>query len=390
MTRVVLMEIEEIDKKYDKQPVVDLTMDDIVAAGNTDYQLLTFSWALLDVCNYKCSYCSAKEFNQHTFINNNNLRTVWRRVLKTLSLNSIGIPFTVELLGGEPTLHPDVHDIVTGLCKIDRCVQVEITTNLSKPVKFFEKFNRPETSKVDVIASYHPEYYTPKFFEKVVEINDLEHITITPLINLFHEKKYWSSTLKLIDDFKVAGVNVACNLLYSYAGNDFAPAYTDEFWEIFEPIMKQSLVNEQQAVRSDHERLFLNEDGINKFFNKELTGSSPGFPETHRDIFENLDEPTVLARSRWIRLDENVYRSCRCDLMLSDVDIYKNKLYQFKGWKCRPLMWEIQMDGTIVNHCTEEPIPVHKINKKNLTACIECPLTYCDCNTKYQYVKQKQ
>jgi len=384
------MDIEDIDKHYDKIPAMDLTMEHVVAAGNTDYQLLTFSWPLLDVCNYKCSYCSAKEFNQHTFFKQKNLKEVWKRVLKTLSLNSIGLPFTVELLGGEPTLHPDIIDIVKGLSNIDRCIQIEITTNLSKSIEFFKQLDKAETSKVDIIASYHPEYYTEEFFNKVVEINKFEHITITPLINLFHEKKYWDSTLNLIDKFKKANVNIACNLLYSYAGNDFAPDYTQEFWDIFEPIMRQSLIDERQSVRDSHERILLNDEGVNKYFDSELTGSTPGFLQTHREVFDSKDEPIVLARSRWIRLDENVYRSCRCDLMLSDVDIYKNKLYQFKGWKCRPLMWEIQMDGTIVNHCTEEPIPVYKMNKSNLTACIDCPLTYCDCNTKYQYVKKKQ
>ena len=132
---------------------------------------------------------------------------------------------------------------------------------------------------------------------------------------------------------------------------------------------------------------------LTKYFGSDLEGSSKGFVQTHRQAIkrerEKSDESVVVSRSRWMRLDENVYRSCRCDLMVSDADIYKNKLYEFKGWKCRPLMWEIEMDGTIIHHCTHERIPIHKINKKNLTACIECPLTYCDCNTKYQYVKQK-
>ena len=387
-----LEDIENLDKKYDKIPMVDLTMDDIVAAGNVDYQLLTFSWALIDVCNYQCSYCSAEAFNQHTFFKQKNLISVWKNVVKALSLNSIQIPFTVELLGGEPTLHPNMPELVRSLCDIDRCVQVEITTNLSKPLSYFKQFDVPETSKVDIIASYHPEYYTEAFFEKVVELNKCEHITIVPLINLLHEEKTWDQTLDLIDRFKANGVNVSLNLLYAFPGNDFAPSYTKEFWDIFEPLMKESLIDERDVNRKTHAEEVLTKEKVEKFFGEDLTGPPKGFTSTHREAIDRekdeSDEPIIFSRSRWMRLDENTYRSCRCDLMISDIDIYKNKLYEFKGWKCRPLMWEINMDGSIVNHCTQELIPIHKMNKDNLAACIECPLTYCDCNTKYQYVKQ--
>ena len=68
---------------------MSICMDDIVAAGNPDYELLTFSWNLIDVCQYECSYCSAIHFNQHTFFKSPESRNAWKNVIKKLSLKSI-------------------------------------------------------------------------------------------------------------------------------------------------------------------------------------------------------------------------------------------------------------------------------------------------------------
>lgn len=360
--------------------------DDITAAGNTNYKLLTFSWDIIDVCNYNCSYCSAKSFNKHTFKKIKDKKVIWQNVVKTLSLKKIKTPFTVELLGGEPTLHPDIYEIVKQLCSIKNCIQVEITTNLSKSVDFFKQFDKQETNKVDIIASYHPEYFTSKFVDKIIELDKCKHLTITPLINLFHEKKYWQPTLDLTNTFKKYKINFAGNLLHQFEGNDFIPEYTQEFWDIFEPIFFNKPLNESVNISESNE---LTDENIDKFFNEKLLNYNDNFLINHRKLIkeEKLknNNSVIINRARWFRGNDNSTTK-----LLTDADIYKNKFYEYTGWDCRPLMWKINMNGTIENSCTGKMIPLINVNNDKLTSCVTCPVKYCDCNTKYQYVKRKK
>lgn len=362
--------------------------DTITAAGNTNYKLLTFSWDIIDVCNYKCSYCSAKAFNKHTFKKIKDKKATWQNVIKILSLKKIKIPFTVELLGGEPTLHPDIFEIVKELCAIDNCIQVEITTNLSKSIKFFKQFDTPETDKVDIVASYHPEYFTPKFIDKLIEIDKCKHLTITPLINLFHEKEYWQATLDLVDTLKNNKINFAGNLLYEFEGNDFTPKYTKEFWDIFEPIFYNNPLDESIHIEESNE---LTNDNIDKYFNEKLVNYNEKFLINHRKLIKQEryknNNSVIINRARLFRGNIN---NKSVNKTLTDADIYKHKLYQYEGWDCRPLMWKINMNGTIQNSCTGKLIQLMDIDNNNLTSCVTCPLKYCDCNTKYQYVKRKK
>jgi organic radical activating enzyme len=360
----------------------NISINDINSAGNPDYELLTFAWDLIDVCQYKCTYCSAVNFNQHTFSKNKNLLTAWKNVIKTLSLSQIGLPFTVELLGGEPSLHPDIIDIITALCGIERCIQVELTTNLAKPISFFERFDTVKTNKLDVIASYHPEYYTDKFCEKIIEMKDFDHIFICPLINLPDEKKYWKQTIDLIERLIDNNVSISLNLLYNYEGMSWYPGYTDEFWETFSPWIHRDVIDDSTHLVEPGSSI-LSDDRVMKGFNNKMTGVN-SHNWTNRKLIEHTskEHPIIANRGRWFNINGK-------SSMLTDSLIYKNILYKYKGWNCRPLLWNINMDGSIENHCTRKMLPIQKVNQTNLTACVSCPLEDCDCNTKFQYIKTR-
>lgn len=356
-----------------------LDMDSITAAGNLDYNIVTFSWDLLDVCNYKCSYCSAKEFNKHTFIKNKLYLNAWKQVIKLLGMYRLHTSFTLELLGGEPSLHPDIVEIIKRACDIKNCRQVELTTNLSKPESFFRRLDNHDNSKLDIVASYHPEYYKETFFNKIINLQSCDYITVTPLINLSPEKSTWSRTVDIIQKFIDSGVSVGCNLLHEFPGNDFKPVYTDEFWDIFEPLIKKYEVDEGDGLPK---RESLTPAVVSEHLASPMTEQSPLFLSTHRDITKHKDQAGIITRSRWFNISGKATR-------LNDVDIYKHKLYHYKGWSCRQLMWKIKMDGTIVNSCTDEILSPVQLTKPNLTACVTCPLEVCDCNTKYQYIKKR-
>lgn len=323
----------------------------ISAAGIKEYNMITFSWDLLDACQYKCTYCSAVSFNQHTFFKDTNNRNIWKTVVKRLSLKSIDMPFNVELLGGEPSLHPDIVQLIESLCAIEKCIQVELTSNIAKPISFFKKLDTEKCSKLDIVASYHPEYFTRNYIDKIIEISQFKYIKILPLINLPDDKKYWEQTATLIQELLRSNVSISLNLLFNYHGMDWYPGYTQEFWDYF----KEWIVPPIDVDVNDW---------------------------TNRTLLSKFDKPIIANRGR-------VFYNKDGRIVLKDADIYQNKLFQYKGWKCRPLMWKINMDGTIVNHCTNELVSHTGLNKNNLSKIITCPLDCCDCNTKYQYYKHK-
>ena len=127
------------------------------------------------------------------------------------------LPFSVEILGGEPTLHPDIIDIVDKLCVIDNCVQVDLITNLAKPLSFYLKFDKQSNEKLAIEASYHPEYSGEQYIQKVIELNKCEWIAVCPNINLPDEKEHWEKTKSLIDRFIDNDVNIGLNFLQEVA-----------------------------------------------------------------------------------------------------------------------------------------------------------------------------
>lgn len=336
-----------------------MNMDDVISAGNPDYKLLTFSWDLIDVCQYNCSYCSAMNFNVKTFLRKPELKTAWVDVIKKLKIKSINMPFAIEILGGEPTLHADIHNIIQELCDIDNCVQIDLITNLAKPVNFYKKFDTIEMSKLAIEASYHPEYDVDGYKHKVIELNKCENISIYPNINLPTDKNLWNTTLQLIRYFNDNNVEIGLNFLQDVKSGEvgsWKSVYPEEFWNVFaEYITPTSYTRAESSIGTDKERAME--------FLKEHAGS------TTIDIPYNFKDGTTK------RLSEGL--------------INRHDLRRFKNWDCQALMYHIDMAGNITHHCTGDHVPVYKMTKKNLTCSVKCPLDRCDCDTKFLYVKTR-
>ena len=301
-------------------------MDDVKHAGDPNCKLVTFSWDLVDVCNYRCSYCSAEHFLKKQ-IDTTKLQS-YKQVVKQLSLNRIP-KFNVELLGGEPTLHPDLLEIVKGLNSIKNCLKIELVTNFSRSLDYYQQFDVPECSKLQITPSYHPEYFKTSFVDKCVVIRDAKHITICPNINLSDNEDYWAGTLELINTLKTQKVLFGLNFLIPTKAG-WSPVYTEKFFETFKLVITE---NPKSITR-----------GIPYNINGKITS-------------------------------------------LNEYDIQKHGLRFFKGFRCTPLMWYIKTDGRIVNHCTHTPlVPLGN----NIDEQVICDIgTGCCCDIKYSYFKTR-
>ena len=96
---------------------IDLSLKDSI-----DYSLFGFAWVeITNICNFKCIHCYGSfEANNHGILSIKEILHIFKE------LKSIGIK-NIQLIGGEPLLHPDIIDILKYSKKYFN--KVEIFTN---------------------------------------------------------------------------------------------------------------------------------------------------------------------------------------------------------------------------------------------------------------------
>ena len=300
-------------------------MSNVVHCGNPEYKMVHFSWFFTDWCNYNCSYCSAARKMSDSF---SKQTSPARYKMALAKLKMVTVPFKVEFLGGEPTLHPNMFDVVGELCAMENCKDIEIITNLSRSVAYFEKMNAPEYKGTRILASYHPEYFSQQFIDKSIALSKMEHLSYMVNINLSDQPADWPVIINLIETLAANNVMYGFNFLNSTPS--WQANYTPEFFDTFAPYL-----NGRQ--RDNHSYTFA--DGTTKLF--------------------------------------------------SESQIIEQRLDRFKGYSCTPLMYDIDIDGTIRNLCTRRVIPI-TMPATELIKNEICPLDHCSCDIMYNFYKEKQ
>ena len=109
---------------------------------------LDLNLMLLTQCNQECSYCvfhcSPKK---HEFVSDDVLNALAKKIVEYKK------PVDLTLLGGEPTLHPRLKEIVDRYATLPNVSSITIHTNGRKSLKGI--INK----KLTLIFSVHPEYY---------------------------------------------------------------------------------------------------------------------------------------------------------------------------------------------------------------------------------------
>jgi MoaA/NifB/PqqE/SkfB family radical SAM enzyme len=302
----------------------------IQCAGHKDYKILTFSWFLTQVCQYRCDYCSVLNTLPLVKSADNRYIKSYKSVLSLLRYPTLD-NFKIELQGGEPTMHPEIFSIIESLNSNRRCIFLEVITNLVKPLTFYDKFDSKKYNKLLFTTSYHPQYHEKcSYVEKIVHLSKYDHIKVEPNINISDKKEYWEDTIdvfeKLIDNNITYGVN------FLFKVDHYDPTYTDEVHTTFKKYIDMS-------------------------FNRDSEGNDIPY------VYENTQEKY------------NTYF------------IHNNNLDKFYGYKCTPKYWVINFDGTVTNSCTGEPFD---INRKTFKDEIRCPVkTGCGEVEKLLYYKYK-
>ena len=281
----------------------------IIKAGIKNFNIKTFSWHLVDVCSQACLYCNegfgSDEFRpKSTFFKDKNQSQSYKSVLNRLKLKSLG-KFEVDLLGGEPTLHSNLFDIIENLNLIDNCIEISLITNLKKKFSYYEKFNNKKYNKLLLCPSIHMDYYNDELLDKLIKLSKLKHFKLIPIIMIHDNKKYYNIIKKLLDVLTRENIEFTVTFLFNSFG--YIVNYDDKFL-----------------------------DEMNVYANK----------DHNRYIFETDTGEKV---------------------NLNTHSVYNKKLTNFKGWKCTPLRYKINHFGGIFNACSNKPLPL--IGKSECIEC---------------------
>lgn len=295
----------------------------VIRAGNPEYSLFHFEWILVNWCNYKCTYCSSAHFMTDQWQKDQSAANYKLTLARLKKFNS---PFHIELYGGEPSLHPNINEIIDELAVIDNCELIEIITNLAKPLHFWQSI---PASKVSICASYHPEFTDKLFIDKVRQLNDTHYIRTT--VNLIDNPVHWPATLDFINQLTDLGIDY--NLHYLNNTDSWQSNYSEEFFKTFNPL-KNNVYQTQTVELYNYE--FAN--GVRK---------------------------------------------------LQDLEIYKDQLHHFKGYKCNPRFYTIGFDGTIKNMCTSKSVDKLLFNDQDISVTEICPNESCACEVMFNFYKEK-
>ena len=293
----------------------------IEKCGYSGFNLHTFQWFLIDLCNMKCSYCiegyGDKNYTSSCNVHKSKIfSNIFKKVLKMIDLKSTP-NFDIELLGGEPTLHPNFDCIVNELTKNEKCQNIYILTNLKQSKKNFKNIN--PNNKICINASIHFENYNSSIEDDCLFLKE-RGFNVLPVIMLHDNKKYWGDIENFLLFCKKNKMEYNISFLYDTVYG-YKPIYTNKFYERF-----------NKYIKDDKRSWPFTIDGVNRNY-------------SYREVLDN-------------------------------------KLHELKNINCKPLRWVIDYKGSIYNACTKEPYLIRKKSNKFIKCPMEC--CGCDIQWSYE------
>lgn len=132
---------------------------------------------ITDACNYKCEYCHWNKGPTYTYEDIIMCVDTATDILENYN-------FRFYFHGGEPTIHHRLDDILYHIFSIKDGITIELQTNLSKPICYFESLiDKFEGDQLEINASYHPTQ-VPDFDEFVKKLDYLHSRNVLSKIDV--------------------------------------------------------------------------------------------------------------------------------------------------------------------------------------------------------------
>lgn len=305
--------LRNLEMQYKNQEIVE------IGSGSP----LNINWEMVSHCQYDCTYCYYRPFTSDT-----NYTTLSKIVLK--KLKSIEEDFIINLIGGEPTLHPNFIEIIEELVLIKNLKEIRIVTNFVKPESFWLKL--PKSEKIKVTASFHPEYPNKNFVDKAENLSNEIKMDIA---FLFTNK---------IEEFNT---------------------YKKVFNELYTIASKKKLT--LNCIRLHKE-------------DQNITSYEVYLNEIEEFIQESEDRVSQLENK-----ETTLIKTTQIEKEISKSLFLKNGYNQLKGWNCDIRAFIIHYDAQVSYAC--------KNTKKHILTCdfkttgIVCPFKVCECDDYWSFKK---
>lgn len=146
-----------------------------------------------DSCNYKCSYCYNTLPRTNVSLDLHKLYEFIDQVI----IDKYKKPqlLWIELIGGEPTLNPDLEWFCSQF-KDKQNVKLTIFTNFSKPVSYYKKLL--SFNNVYLILSYHCNQQSLDFYDKICQFSEKE-ISKKITVSIIYEHEHINKSLEMFD-----------------------------------------------------------------------------------------------------------------------------------------------------------------------------------------------
>lgn len=150
-------------------------------------KFIDVSLYITTLCQYHCPYCYARY----------DYKDEWNRLMDDSIINAIynGIKnnqekFCISLLGGEPTLYPNLERVIRKFHDLDNVLKIELFTNSKQKINY-------EYPKLWINASFHPtEEPTGKLILDNIKNYPKERVTISLLMLKKYKKELQEFYLK--------------------------------------------------------------------------------------------------------------------------------------------------------------------------------------------------
>lgn len=338
------------DLSWSAYDFTSIPFDDLVRVGQRTMlyrDIFTVSWLLGRYCNYRCSYCWPYARSDSKDHRPTELCLITIDEIKKQARERGFNSFHFSLSGGEPTFHPGYVDILNYLnddVVNTNYTSVHMTSNISRPMKWFEQQYCPAVSKfhrASITASLHTEHVNTKekmqdFADKLILCQEYD-VQIT--INMVMVPEWFDRDFENALFFHEQGINVTLKPQSDPTASKVVDGYTPEMLKRLHNGMPQRAFTEDKASKS-----------------KKVSRPEPKFFKTPDPIYK--EENSTIPQHFQVEFVDKQGKIWYMDQAERFNAFNFNK---FKGWECSSGYRGIiirEPDGSIKRSysCSDEPI----------------------------------
>lgn len=119
---------------------------------------------LCDICNFNCSYCYNKKPRSNHKLNIDTLTNFLFKIKQNIKTN-----LHLELIGGEPTLHPNLNQFINNIKPITN--NILIYTNLSNNISIYKNLL---DNNINLFATWHNQ--NNNFIDNLNQLYNHKHL----------------------------------------------------------------------------------------------------------------------------------------------------------------------------------------------------------------------